>query len=97
FPCGGVVTINSQSNEITRSGQYWTFAQYSRVIRRGARRFSSQSAAADLKHVALENPDGRQVVVLTNPGAARVVELQLANMSASVPLNADSVTTLAWK
>ena len=25
FPCGGVVTINSQSREITRSGQYWAF------------------------------------------------------------------------
>ena len=28
FLCGGVVTINSQSNEITRSGQYWTFAHH---------------------------------------------------------------------
>jgi glucosylceramidase len=26
FPCGGVVTINSQTKEITRSGQYWAFA-----------------------------------------------------------------------
>ena len=97
FPCGGVVTINSQNNEITRSGQYWTFAHYSRVIRRGARRFSSRSAATDMKHVALENPDGQQVLVLTNPGSARVIELQLANLKASVPLNADSVTTLAWR
>lgn len=96
FPCGGVVTINSEDNEITRSGQYWTLAHYSRVIRRGARRFSSRSAAADMKHVALENPDGQQVLVLTNPGAARVIELQLANMAASVSLKADSVTTLAW-
>jgi glucosylceramidase len=97
FPCGGVVTIHSEDNEITRSGQYWTFAHYSRVIRRGARRFSSRSAAADMKHVALENPDGQQVLVLTNPGAARVIELQLANMAASVSLKADSVTTLAWR
>jgi len=97
FPCGGVVTINSEDNEITRSGQYWTFAHYSRVIRRGARRFSSRSAAADMKHVALENPDGQQVLVLTNPGAARDIELQLANMAASVSLKADSVTTLAWR
>jgi glucosylceramidase len=97
FPCGGVVTINSQSNEITRSGQYWTFAHYSRVIRRGARRFSSRSEASDLKHVALENPDGERVLVLTNPGSARVIELQLANTAASISLNADSVTTLAWR
>jgi glucosylceramidase len=97
FPCGGVVTINSQTKEITRSGQYWAFAHYSRVIRRGARRFDSQSAAADLQHVALENPDGQQVVVVTNAGPARTIELRLANMAASVPLKANSLTTLAWR
>jgi glucosylceramidase len=97
FPCGGVVTINSQSKEITRCGQYWAFAHYSRVIRRGARRFDSQSAAADLRHVALENPDGQQVLVVTNPGPARTIELRLANMAASVPLKENSLTTLAWR
>ena len=97
FPCGGVVTINSETKEITRSGQYWAFAHYSRVVRRGARRFVSESAAADLEHVALENPDGQQVLVVTNPGARRTIELRLANMAAPVPLKANSVTTLVWK
>jgi|ERR1022692_728333 glucosylceramidase len=97
FPCGGVVTINSQTKEITHSGQYWAFAHYSRVIRRGARRFDCQSAAVDLHYVALENPDGQQVLVLTNPGPARGIELRLANMAAPVSLKANSVTTLAWR
>jgi glucosylceramidase len=97
FPCGGVVTINSHTKEITRSGQYWGFAHYSRVIRRGARRFQSQSSATGLQQVALENPDGQQVLIVTNPGSARTIELQLANMTASVPVKANSVTTLAWK
>jgi len=97
FPCGGVVTIHSQTREIIRSGQYWGFAHYSRVVRRGARRFQSQSTAADLRHVALENPDGQQVLVVTNPGSAKTIELHLANMSALVPLKQNSVTTLAWK
>jgi glucosylceramidase len=97
FPCGGVVMIDSQTREITRSGQYWAFAHYARAIRRGARRFDSQSEAVDLQHVALENPDGQQVLVVTNPGAARTIELRLANIAASVPLKANSVTTLAWK
>jgi len=97
FPCGGVVTIDSQTKAISRSGQYWAFAHYSRVIRRGARRFDSQSAAADLQHVALENPDGQQVLVVTNTGPARTIELRLANMAATVPLKANSVTTLAWR
>jgi glucosylceramidase len=97
FPCGGVVTINSQTKEIIRSGQYWGFAHYSRIIRRGARRFHSQGSAADLRHVALENPDGQQVLVVTNTGPARTIELRLTNMAASVPLKANSVTTLAWR
>jgi glucosylceramidase len=97
FPCGGVVTIDSQTREITRSGQYWALAHYSRVIRRGAHRFDSQSAAADLQHVALENPGGQQVLVVTNSGPARTIELRLANMAASVPLKANSVTTMAWR
>ena len=97
FPCGGVVTINSQTKEISKSGQYWAFAHYSRLIRRGARRFDSQSASKDVQHVALENPDGGQVLVVANPGAARTIELRLANVSATVPLKADSLTTLLWK
>lgn len=97
FPCGGVVTINSQTKEITRSGQYWAYAHYSRMIRRGAHRFESHSPIADLHHVALENPDGQRVLIVTNPGSARTIELRLANMAASVSLKADSVTTLAWK
>src|SRR5271170_3994913 len=97
FPCGGVVTINSQTKEVIRSGQYWAFAHYSRVVRRGARRFDSQSTAVDLYHVAVENPDGQHVLVVSNAGAARTVQLQLGNMAASVPLKAKSLTTLVWK
>jgi glucosylceramidase len=97
FSCGGVVTINSQTREITRSGQYWAFAHYSRVVRRGARRFDSESSVADLEHVGFENPNGQQVLVVTNPGPARAIELRLADTAAHIPLKENSVTTLAWQ
>jgi glucosylceramidase len=96
FPCGGVVTIDSQTRDVTRSGQYWAFAHYSRAIRRGARRFQSQSRVTEIKNVAVQNPDGQMAVILTNPGAANTVSLRLANWAASVRLKANSVTTLAW-
>jgi glucosylceramidase len=96
FSCGGLVTINSQTREITRSGMFWAFAHFSRMIRRGARRFESQSAAAELSHIALENPNGQRVVVLTNAGAARIVELRVADKAARVQLKEKSLTTLAW-
>jgi glucosylceramidase len=97
FSCGGVVTINSQTKEITRRGMYWALAHYSRVVRRGARRFDSQCAAPDLQHVGLENPDGQQVLVVSNAAPARAIELRLANRAARVSLKENSVTTLAWR
>ena len=96
FPCGGVVTVHSQTREITRSGQYWAFAHFSRLIRRGARRFDSQSIHTDVDHVACENPDGQKVLVLTNTAAARPVVLQLGTMTTELTLPDTSVTTLSW-
>jgi glucosylceramidase len=97
FSCGGVVTINSHTKDVTRSGQYWAFAHYSRLIRRGARRFDSQSTAHDLQHIGFENPDAQQVLVVTNAAPARAIELRLANRGARVSLKENSVTTLAWR
>jgi glucosylceramidase len=97
FACGGVVTINSQTGEITRSGQFWAFAHYARAIRRGARRFDSRGTGTELSHVAFENPDGQQVLIVSNYGPAKTIQLQLADMAASVPLRANSLTTLSWR
>jgi glucosylceramidase len=96
FPCGGVVTINSQSKEITRSGQYWAFAQFARFIKRGAKRFATQSSSTDIGHVAVQNPDGRSVLVLNNPGRTQTASVQMAASVAEVPLQENSVTTLLW-
>lgn len=96
FPCGGIVQIHSQTKEVTRSGQFWALSQFSRFIRRGARRFDSQGTVADVDHVALENPDGQRVLVLSNLGAGRSLSVQVGAMTAEVDLKADSVTTLVW-
>jgi len=96
FPCGGLVTINSQTKEVTRSGQYWAFAHFSRFMRRGAKRFDSLSSAKDIGHVAAEDPNGRRVLVLTNSAGPRMVTVQMAESSAEVRLDQNSVTTLVW-
>lgn len=112
FSCGGVVTIDSQTRKVARSGQFWAFAHYSRLVRRGARRFDSQSGAAPestlgpqahfesggyLAHVAFENPDGQRVLIVTNPGPARTLGIQLGSQTAQVPLKEKSLATLAWR
>jgi len=96
FPCGGLVTIHSETREITRSGQYWAFAHFSRVVRRGARRFDSESTLPDLQHVAFENPDGERVAVVTNAGVARPVTLQIGMLQSEIALEKNSLTTLVW-
>jgi glucosylceramidase len=96
YPCGGIVIINPRTQEVIRSGQYWALAHFSRAIRRGARRFESYSEAANLGHVAVENPGGQKVLVLTNPGAARTVQVCQGLSSAAVSLEENSIATLAW-
>jgi glucosylceramidase len=93
------VTIHSETKKITYSGQYWAFAHFSRNIRRGARRFESAGKVQGVDHVAFENPDGQdgqKVVVLTNAGATKTVQVKLAEKVAEVALAGGSVSTLSF-
>jgi glucosylceramidase len=96
FACGGLVTIHSQTKEITRSGQYWAFAHFSHVIRRGAHRFESSGTLEDLDHVACKNPDGGKVLVITNHSNSRQVSLQMKGWIAEIAIPANSLITLTW-
>ena len=96
FSCGGMVTIHSETREITRSGQFWAFAHFSRHVRRGARRFDSAGEIAGVNHVAFENPDGQKVLVIANSGAARGAHVKLAGNVAEIRLPGDSLSTLCW-
>jgi glucosylceramidase len=96
FSCGGLVTIHSGTGEITRSGQYWAFAHFSRAIRRGARRFDSQSALNGVGHAAFANPDGSRVLVVTNSGPAQTAAVRMGAMQADIALDTDSLTTWVW-
>jgi glucosylceramidase len=96
FSCGGLVTINSQSKAISYSGQYHAFAHYSRFIRRGAHRFDSRGLAAGISHVAIENPDGKRILLLTNSGEPRECQIRLADQEARLRLTGNSISTLLW-
>jgi glucosylceramidase len=91
-----MVTIHSETKEITRSGQYWAFAHFSRNIRRGAKRFESSGTVQGVDHVAFENPDGQRVLVLANTGELKRVRVKLAGKVAELALPPDSVSTLYW-
>jgi glucosylceramidase len=96
FSCGGTVTINSQTKEITRSGHFWAMNHFSRSIQRGAVRFNSESGPSDVFHVAFENPGGKRALILTNPGPEKKIQIAAGDSIAEASLPPDSVTTLAW-
>lgn len=97
FPCGGVVMIDSKTKQITRSGQYWGLAHYSKAIQRGARRIDSTGKAEDISRVAFANPDGSIIVVLTNTGVEKKVMLQSGEAETELLMPKNSVATLSWK
>jgi len=97
FTAGGVLSIDSRTHEIVRTGQYWALAHFARAARRGAKRFDSQGQVDKVSHVAFVQPDGSQALVLTNTGAEKKIRLRLADMAADVTLPQASVLTLSWK
>ena len=99
FPCGGVITVDNGTHKVTRSGQYWAFAHFSRHIKRGARVIASNGVGGEetgVTHTAARNPDGSFVAVLANRGAERRVQLVLGTSVLDVELEADSLQTLEW-
>jgi glucosylceramidase len=97
FPCGGVVTIDSETKAVTRSGQYRAFAHYSRCVRRGARRFASEGVLTDVDHIAFENSDGQEVLIVTNSGPAQTITVRQDELVTDVSCGANSVLTLVWR
>jgi glucosylceramidase len=97
FSCGGTVTINSKTKEITRSGHFWAMNHFSRSLKRGARRFDSDLGPDGVSHVAFENPGGQRALILTNRGPAKSVQFTQGDSLAQVSLGADSITTLTWQ
>lgn len=97
FSCGGMVTIHSQTREITCSGQYWAFAHFSRNIKRGAKRIESTCKLAGIDQVAFENSDRGKVLLITNTGDSKTVAISEGTSSVELTLPQASITTLSWR
>lgn len=96
FECGGLVTLDSKTGEIRRSGQYWALAHYSKSVRRGARVIASRSTLAGVEHAAFVNPGGDYVLVLTNQVEERAIECRFKDKSTRLTLPRNAVVTLQW-
>lgn len=95
--CRGVVTIDSGTGAVTRNVEYYALAHASRFVRPGARRVASTGGAADLAHVAFENPDGSIAVLVANAaGEPRVFSVRAGARSFRYTLPGRSVATFTW-
>jgi glucosylceramidase len=105
FSCGGTITVENgtirdASHKVTKSGQYWAFAHFSRHIKRGAKVFTTNGVAPDAKsavtHSGYINPDGKHVLVVANRGAEERVQFVMGANAIELDVPADSVHTLEW-
>lgn len=96
FSCGGLVTLDSRTHAVTRSGQFHAFAHYSKMIQRGAYILASSGDIPGIDHLAAENPDGSRVLVLTNQKQEQQAQCLINDQSCTLTLPPDSITTLVW-
>ena len=88
--------MNSKTGVLTRSGQYWAFAHYSKMIQRGATVLASKGALSGVEHAAFLNPDGSHVLVIGNQGEERQVVCRAGGKTLEVNLPRNGAVTLTW-
>ena len=94
---GGLVSIDSKSQQLSYSGNYYAFAHYSKLIQRGARIFASGGDLPGIDHAAARNTDGSNVLVVTNSNSAeQQVQCTLGTRALKLVLPPDSITSLVW-
>jgi glucosylceramidase len=89
--CRGVVTVDSQSGNVTYNADYYALGHFSKFVRRGAVRIASTSSSTSLSQVAFANTDGRIAVVAHNTGSITMtvrVGSGASALNVSVPANA---------
>jgi glucosylceramidase len=100
----GFITVWNDTHKVERSGRFWTFAHYTRHVRRGAKVFqtdgmgdsAAQTSESNVSHAGFRNPDGSFVVVLANTGQQTRTQLVVGANALDLELAADSLYTLQW-
>lgn len=98
--CKGLVTIDSQTGEVTRNDEYYAIAHFSRFVLPGAVRVRSTDTDADkgLANVVFQNDyDGSIVMVVVNINTkARRFSVAQGKVRFDYTMPAESVGTFVW-
>jgi O-glycosyl hydrolase len=95
-----MVQLNSTDGSVVYRYEYFMYGQFSKFIRPGAVRVSSEFAAAvgdGIDHVAFIHDDGRHALVLVNYGLTeQAVDVQWRGWGARVTVCSACVITVVW-
>ena len=106
FSCGGLVTYDSRTNEIVRSGQYHAMKHFSKFIKKGAKIYpanveflsSAQNVKKNIECCLAENKDGSAVLEIINPNNSKVqLQYFYKNEWWYIESFDNSVTTVVFK
>lgn len=96
--CKGIVTIDSNTGEVSRNDEYYAFAHFSRFVLPGAVRVQSTATGSGIDNVAFKNAsDGSIVLVMTNSKLeAQRVSVMQDQTSFQYTMPPQSVATFVW-
>ena len=97
--CRGVVTINSQTGEVTKNVEYYALGHFSKFIPSGSQRVGNHSSGdlSGLVFVSFIRPDGGKVLVISNDSiAGRELKVTESQSQIIYTIPAKSVATLTW-
>lgn len=99
--CKGVITINSETGEVTRNDEYYALAHFSRFVEPGAFRVNSTDTDVDdrgIANVAFQNAsDGSIVLVMVNLNKdERRLSVTDGRNRFEYAMPAESVATFVW-
>jgi glucosylceramidase len=97
--CRGMLTVDNGAGTYTENGEYYAWAQLSRLIEPGAVRISSpDNGNGAVQTVAFRNPDNSIALIALNSNAtqAQPVHVDWAGQSFSYTLPATSVASFQW-
>jgi glucosylceramidase len=95
YPRSNIITANVKTGEVILNPPYYTFGQFSRFIKPGAKRIACTSSSDDFIATAFMNPDGKVAVVILNlKDTDQILQLWVDGKALKVKSPAEAVITM---
>jgi glucosylceramidase len=97
--CYGVITLDTNTGQITRKPQYYSLGHISKFVQPGAYRiWSTSSVGSGIENVCFVNPDGTTVCMSVNSSGSRHnLKVTWNGQYFIYTLPGNSITTFVWK